>query len=56
MANTEEIELRQHLHDVEQERNQVAARDPGRAVQLDEEVRRLAQVIDDMQRMSRAPG
>ncbi|GAY66523.1 hypothetical protein CUMW_249380 [Citrus unshiu] len=40
----------------EQERDQVAARDPGRAVQLEEEVRRLAQIIDDMQGRSRAPG
>ena len=42
VANAEETVLRQHLHDVEQERDQVAARDPGRAVQLEEEVRRLA--------------
>ena len=56
VANAEEIELRQHLHDVEQERNQVAAHDPGRPVQLEEEVRRLAQIIDDMQGRSRAPG
>ena len=56
MANAEETELRQHLLDVEQERDQVAARDPGRAVQLEEEVRRLAQIIDDMQGRSRAPG
>ncbi|KAH9750796.1 Ribonuclease H [Citrus sinensis] len=56
VANAEETELRQHLHDVEQERDQVAARDPGRAVQLEEEVRRLAQIIDDMQGRSRAPG
>lgn len=52
MANVEETELRQHLHDVEQERDQVAARDPGRAVQLEEEVCRLAQIIDDMQVLS----
>ncbi|KAH9715068.1 hypothetical protein KPL71_020894 [Citrus sinensis] len=56
VVNAEETELRQHLHDVEQERDQVAARDPGRAVQLEEEVRRLAQVIDDMQGRNRAPG
>ena len=56
VANAEETELRQHLHDVEQERDQVTARDPGRAIQLEEEVRRLAQVIDDMQGRSRAPG
>ena len=44
------------MHDVEQERDQVEARDPGRAVQLEEEVRRLARIIDDMQGWSRAPG
>ena len=42
VANAKETELRQHLHDLEQERDQVAARDPGRVVQLEEEVRRLA--------------
>ena len=56
VANAEETELKQHLHDVEQERDQVAARDLGRAVQLKEEVHRLAQVIYDMQGRSRAPG
>ena len=56
VANTEERELRKHLLDIEQERDQVAARDPGRAVQLEEEVRRLAQIIDNMQGQSRAPG
>ena len=44
------------MHNVVQERDQVAARDPGRAVQLEEEVRRLAQIIDDMQGRNRAPG
>ncbi|XP_006448346.2 uncharacterized protein LOC18051093, partial [Citrus clementina] len=39
VANAKEKELRQHLHDVEQERDQVAACDPGRAVQLEEEVK-----------------
>ena len=56
MANAEERELRQHLHNVEQERDQVAARDPGRAIQLEKEVRRLAHIINDMQGRSRAPG
>ena len=56
VVNAEERELRQHLHDVKQERDQVAARDPSRAKQLDEEVCRLAQIIDDMQGQSRAPG
>ena len=49
VANADETELKQHLHDVEKERDQVAACDPVRAVQLEEEVRKLAQVIDDMQ-------
>ena len=41
VVNAEERELRQHLHDVEQERDQVAALDPSRVMQLDEEVCRL---------------
>lgn len=48
-ANTEEMELQQHLHDLEQEQEQVTARDPSRAIELEKEVLRLAQVIDDMQ-------
>lgn len=55
-VNAEEMELRQHLHNVEQERDQVGARDPSHAMQLEEEVRRLAQIVDDMQRQSRVPG
>ncbi|XP_052287276.1 uncharacterized protein LOC127898826 [Citrus sinensis] len=55
VVNAEETELRQHLHDVERERDQAAARDPGRAGQLEEEVRRLAQIIDDMQGRNKAP-
>lgn len=31
-------------------------RDPGQALQLEKEVRRLAQIIDDIQGRSRAPG
>ena len=56
VANAEERELRQHLHDVEQERDQIAARDPDCIVQLEEEVLRVAQIIDYMQGRSRAPG
>ena len=56
VANAEERELRQHLHDIEQERDQVAACDPGCVVQLEEEVRKLAQIINDMQGRSKAPG
>lgn len=48
-TNTEERELRQHLHDLEQERDLIAAPDPSKAMKLEKEVRRLAQVIDDMQ-------
>ena len=32
------------------------ARDPSRAMQLEKEVRRLAQIIDDIHGRSRAPG
>ena len=41
-VNGEESELRQQLHNAEQERDQVAARDPDRALELEGEVRRLA--------------
>ena len=55
-VNAEERELRQQLHNIEQERDQIAARNHSRAKQLEEEVRRLAQIINDMQGQSRAPG
>lgn len=41
-ANAKESELRQRLHTIEQERDQIAARDPGRASELEGEMRRLA--------------
>ena len=47
-VNAEESELKQRLHNVEQERDQVAARDPDQALELEGEVRRLAQVMDKM--------
>lgn len=47
-VNAEEMELQQYLRDVEQKRDQVAARDSGRAMQLKEEVLKLAHIIDDM--------
>ncbi|KAL9409307.1 hypothetical protein AB3S75_047655 [Citrus x aurantiifolia] len=56
VVNAEERELRQHLRDIEQERDQVAAYDPGRVMQLKEEVRTLAHIIDDMQGRNRALG
>lgn len=40
-ANVEENELRLRLHNIEQESDQVAARDPGRALELEGEVRLL---------------
>ena len=48
-ANIDEGELRQRLHNAEQERDQIAARDPDRAVELEGEVRRLAQVMEEIQ-------
>lgn len=54
MENAEERELGQHLHDIEQERDQVVAHDPGWAMELEEEVWRLTQVIDEMQGRNRA--
>lgn len=48
-ANVDEGELRQRLQNVEQEQDQIAARDPDRAVELEGEVRRLAQVMEEIQ-------
>ena len=48
-ANIDEGELRQRLQNAEQERDQIAARDPDRAVELEGEVRRLAQVMEEIQ-------
>lgn len=47
-ANVEENELRLRLHNIEHERDQVAARDPGRTLELEGEMRRLTQLIDEM--------
>lgn len=46
--NIKENELRQHLHDVEQEQEQVAACNPSRAIELEGEVQRLTQIINGM--------
>ena len=54
-ANFEESELRQRLHNVEQKHDQVAARDPDRALELKGEVRQLAQVMDEMQGKRKQP-
>ena len=48
-TNVDEGELRQRLHNAEQERDQIAARDPDRAVELEGEVRRLTQMMEEMQ-------
>ena len=37
------------MQNAEQERDQIVARDPDRAVELEGEVRRLAQVMDEIQ-------
>ncbi|KAH9723690.1 Receptor-like protein 18 [Citrus sinensis] len=54
-ASVEEGELRQRLQNAEQERDQIAARDPDRAVELDGEVRRLAQVTEEIQGKRKPP-
>ena len=54
-ASTDEGELRQRLQNVEKERDQLAARDPDRAVELEGEVRRLAQVIEEIQGKRKPP-
>ena len=54
-ANIDEGELRQLLQNAEQERDQIAARDPDRAVELEGEVHRLAQVMDEIQGKKKPP-
>lgn len=41
-------ELKQYLHDIEQEREQVAAFNPSCTMEPGGEVRRLARIIDEM--------
>ena len=47
-ASVDEGELRQRLQNAEQERDQIVVRDPDHAVELEGEVRRLAQVIEEI--------
>lgn len=47
-VNAEESELRQHQYNIEQERDQIAARDLDRAMELEGEVRQLAHIMDEM--------
>ena len=54
-ASVDEGELRQRLHNAELERDQIAARDPDRAVELEGKVRRLAQVIEEIQGKRKSP-
>lgn len=54
-ANIDEGELRQRLHNAEQERDQIVAHDPDRALELKGEVRRLAQVMDEIQGKRKPP-
>ena len=54
-VNVDEVELRQWLHNVEQERDQIAARDPDCALELEGEVCRLAQVMDEIQGKRKPP-
>ena len=43
------------MHNAEQERDQIAARDPDRAVELEGEVHRLAQVMDEIHGKRKPP-
>ena len=54
-ANIDESELRQRLHNAEQERDQVVACNPNRALEIEGEVRRLAQVMDEIQGKRKPP-
>ncbi|XP_052299551.1 uncharacterized protein LOC127903038 [Citrus sinensis] len=54
-ASVDEGELRQRLQNAEQKRDQIAARDPNRAIELEGEVRRLAQVIEEIQGKRKPP-
>ena len=54
-AGVDEGELRQRLQNAEQERDQIATRDPNRAIELEGEVRRLAQVIEEIQGKRKPP-
>ena len=54
-ANVDEGELRQQLQNAEHEQDQIAARDPDRAVELEGEVRRLVQVMEEIQDKRKPP-
>lgn len=43
------------MNDIERECDQVVARDPNRIIELEGEMRRLAQVIDELQGQRKAP-
>ncbi|KAH9651158.1 putative disease resistance RPP13-like protein 1 [Citrus sinensis] len=54
-GSVDEGELRQRLHNAELERDQIATRDPDCAVELEGEVRRLAQVMEEIQDKRKPP-
>lgn len=54
-VNVEESELRQRLHNAEQERDHVIARDPDHTLELEGEVRRLVQVMYEIQGKRKPP-
>lgn len=53
--NVQEGELRHHLNVVVRERDQVAIQNPYCDMELEGEMRRLAQVIDELQGRQKAP-
>ncbi|XP_052292038.1 uncharacterized protein LOC127900828 [Citrus sinensis] len=53
--NIDEGELRRQLHNAKQERDQMAARNPDHALELEGEVRRLGQVMDEIQGKRKPP-
>lgn len=54
-VGSHEGELRQQLNDIERECDQVVARNLNHIVELEGKVRRLAQVIDELQGQRKAP-
>lgn len=53
--NAQERELRQHINIVVRERDQAAVQNPDHDMELEGEVRRLAQVIDELQGWWKVP-
>ena len=54
-ASVDEGELRQRLHNTELERDHITTRDPDRAAELEGEIRRQAQVMEEIQGKRKPP-